>query len=85
LAAAWRDAWIAQKNEGRDYLESAMWNIRGFRMVGEVDARTAFDGRYHESDASVFTGDAVRILRPGWLLKEDEGDYVALKAAVEKV
>ena len=84
LAAAWRDAWDAKKDEGRDYLESAMWNIRGLRMVGEVGANAAFDGRYHESETSAFTGDGVRIVRPGWLLKEDEGDYVALKAAVEK-
>ena len=84
LAAAWRDAWEAKKDEGRDYLESAMWNIRGLRMVGEVGAGVKFDGRYHESGTAVFTDDAVRIVRPGWLLKEDEGDYVALKAAVEK-
>ena len=84
LAAAWRDAWDAKKDEGRDYLESAMWNIRGLRMVGEVGAGAEFDGRYHESDSPVFTDDPVRIVRPGWLLNEDEGDYVALKAAVEK-
>ena len=84
LAAAWRDAWESKKDEGRDYLESAMWNIRGLRMVGEVGAGAGFDGRYHESDSPVFTDDPVRIVRPGWLLNEDEGDYVALKAAVEK-
>jgi hypothetical protein len=84
LAAAWRDAWDAKKAEGRDYLEAAMWNIRGLRMIGEVGAKVAFDGRYHESASSVFTGDPVTFVRPGWLLKENEGDYVALKAAVEK-
>ena len=84
LAAAWRDAWDAKKDEGRDYLESAMWNIRGLRMVGEVGTNAEFDGRYHESESPVFTDDPVQIVRPGWLLKEDEGDYVALKAAVEK-
>jgi hypothetical protein len=84
LAAAWRDAWDAKKDEGRDCLESAMWNIRGLRLVGEVGARVAFDGRYHESDSSVFSGAAVEVVRPGWLLKEHEGDHVALKAAVTK-
>jgi hypothetical protein len=83
LAAAWRDAWDANKDEGRDYLETAMWNIRGFRMIGEVGATVEFDGRYHESDASGLGG-PVTIARPGWMLKEDEGNYVALKAAVTK-
>lgn len=83
LAAAWRDAWDAGKDEGRDYLESAMWNIRGFRMVGEVGATVEFDGSRHESDAPVLSG-PVKVVRPGWLLKEADGDYVALKAAVAK-
>ncbi len=83
LAAAWRDAWDTKKDEGRDFLETAMWNIRGFRMIGEVGATVAFDGQYHESDAPVLSG-SVTIVRPGWMLKEDEGNYVALKAAVTK-
>jgi hypothetical protein len=83
LAAAWRDAWDSNKDEGRDYLETAMWNIRGFRMIGEVGATVEFDGQYHESDTPVLSG-PVKIVRPGWMLKEDEGNYVALKAAVTK-
>jgi hypothetical protein len=83
LAAAWRDAWDANKDEGRDYLETAMWNIRGFRMIGEVGATVEFDGQYHESSTPVLSG-PVTIVRPGWMLKEEEGNYVALKAAVTK-
>lgn len=85
LAAAWRDAWDENKAEGRDYLETAIWNIRGMKMIGEVGQQVPFDGRLHESDVSVFTNGPVRVARPGWLLKVDDEDYVALKAAVEKV
>ncbi len=82
LAAAWREAWDAGKTEGRDYLETAMWNIRGFKMIGEVGQRVAFDGRYHESEAALFTDHSVLVARPGWLLKTDDEEYIALKALV---
>jgi hypothetical protein len=82
LAAAWREAWDAGKTEGRDYLETAMWNIRGFKMIGEQGQQVAFDGRYHESDGAVFTDHPARIERPGWLLKTDDEEYIALKALV---
>lgn len=85
LAAAWRDAWDNGKLEGRDYLETAMWNIRGLRMIGETDAKVKFDGRIHESDGPAFTDYAVKVVRPGWLLKTDDEEYVALKAAVTPV
>ncbi len=85
LAAAWRDAWDAGKHEGRDYLETAMWNIRGLRMIGEADAAAKFDPRSHEADASLSVGAAVRVVRPGWLLKVDDEDYVALKATVQPI
>ena len=85
LAAAWRDAWDNGKLEGRDYLETAMWNIRGLRMIGETDAKVKFDGRLHESDGPAFTDYAVKVVRPGWLLKTDDEEYVALKAAVTPV
>lgn len=82
LAAAWRDAWNDGKTEGRDYLETAIWNIRGMKMIGEAGQQVAFDGRVHESEQSAAPGDALTVLRPGWLLKTDDEDYVALKAMV---
>ncbi len=85
LAAAWREAWDAKKDEGRDYLETAIWNIRGMKMIGEVGVKVAFDGRRHESDEPVFTDGAAKVVRPGWLLQVDDEEYVALKAAVEKI
>ena len=78
--------WNAKKDGASDYLESAMWNIIGLRIIGEAGARVGFDGRYHECETPVFTGDSVKIVRSGWLLKEDEDrDYVPLKAVVERI
>jgi hypothetical protein len=83
LAAAWRDAWDAKKAEGAECLVDAMWNVRGFRMIGEEGETVEFNGRHHESEQSLMSG-AVRIVRPGWLLQKEDGEYVALKAAVVK-
>jgi hypothetical protein len=85
FAEVWRTAWKDNKQEGRDFLESAMWNVSGLKMIGEVGAELAFDGRYHDCAAPVFTGDRVRITRPGWLVEEGSSDFVAIKAVVEKV
>ncbi|QJX00085.1 hypothetical protein [Frigoriglobus tundricola] len=85
FAASWRTAWDGKKAEALEYLETAMWNIRGLELRGEPGARVAFDGRYHQCEAPAFTGDAVTIVRPGWVLNEGaDRDYVALKAVVEK-
>jgi hypothetical protein len=84
LAASWRATWEMNKPEVREFLESAMWNINGLRLVGEVDERVAYSGKLHESVAGVFSGDTVRIIRPGWALDEDAGEFVVLKAVVEK-
>lgn len=85
LVSSWRETWNPDRPDVRDFLESAMWNIRGFELIGEAGAETAFDGRYHDGPAGLFTGDPIRVVRPGWLLKEGEdGEYVALKATVEK-
>ena len=53
------------------------------RDIVAVEKTQEFNGRYHESEQSVMSG-PVRIVRPGWLLKEEDGEYVALKAAVVK-
>jgi hypothetical protein len=84
LAAAWRAAWEAQKHEGRDYLESALWNISGLRLIGKPDEQVTYNGREHDSVPGVGQGDAVRIVRPGWALEEDAGEFVVLKAAISK-
>jgi hypothetical protein len=84
LVETWRAAWNDNKPEGRDYLESAMWNIEGLRMIGVKDTTVAFSGRNHECSTPVFSGDAVKIVRPGWLVEEGEHEHVVIKALVEK-
>jgi hypothetical protein len=84
LAASWRATWEMNKPEIREFLESAMWNINGLRLIGEVGERVAYSGKLHESVAGVFSGDTVRIIRPGWVLDEAAGEFVALKAVIEK-
>jgi hypothetical protein len=85
LVSSWVDAWDKSKQEAREFLESAIWNISGFRQVGEMGQRLSFDGRYHEGGAGLFTGDVVQIIRPGWVLEEaDDCEYVVLKAQVSQ-
>jgi len=84
LAASWRATWELNKPETREFLESAMWNISGLRLVGEPEQRVAFSGRIHESVAGVFPNDTVRIVRPGWVLDEENGEFIVLKAVVQK-
>jgi hypothetical protein len=84
LAASWRATWEMDKPEVREFLESAMWNINGLRLVGEPGERVAYSGRLHDSVAGVFGGDTVRVARPGWALDEPAGEFVVLKAVVEK-
>jgi hypothetical protein len=83
FAAAWRAAWEANKDEARDYIESAMWNISGLKLIGEPGARVPFDALYHECPMPVSTGEAVKVVRPGWVLDETHGDYTPLKVLVE--
>lgn len=84
LAASWRATWEMNKPEVREFLESAMWNINGLKLIGEVGERIAFSGKLHESIPGVFNNDTVRIVRPGWVLDEDAGEFVVLKAVIEK-
>ncbi len=85
LVSSWVDAWDANKPDAREFLESAIWNVSGFRLVGEVGQRLSFDGRYHEGGPGLFTNDVVRVVRPGWVLEEaNDHEYVVLKAQVTK-
>jgi hypothetical protein len=84
LASSWRETWNPDRPDVRDFLESAMWNVSGLKLIGEAGESTAFDGRLHVCDAAISTGDSVRVVRPGWILQEGEdAEHVVLKAVVE--
>ena len=82
LVAAWIEAIRMKKDEGRFFLETALGNISGCRQIGEEGEQVRFDGTYHESDVGLSTGTTVRILRPGWALDEDDGEYILAPARV---
>jgi hypothetical protein len=73
LVATWLESFRLNKPEGRLFLETAMGNMGGFRQVGEEGDRIPFDGKYHEADVGVSTGTPVRVVRPGWVLEEEDG------------
>jgi hypothetical protein len=83
FAASWRAAFDGKKAEAMEFVESAMWNIAGLKLMGEVGARVGFDPRYHECATPTSSGQPAVMVRPGWVLEETTGDYVALKAVVK--
>lgn len=85
FAAAWRATWDEKKDEARDYVESAMWNIRGLELTGKAGDVVNFNGLYHECPQPVSGGQSVAVVRPGWVLEESQGDYVPLKVLVKPV
>lgn len=82
LVSAWLESYRLGKPEGRLFLETAMGNVSGLRPVGEEGERVPFDGKYHESDAAVSSGTPVRVVRPGWVLEEEDGEYRLVPAKV---
>jgi hypothetical protein len=85
LVSSWLEAVEAKKDEARQYLETAIWNMTGFRQVGEAGQHVVFDGAQHDGPAGMFPGDRVRVVRPGWVLEEEDGrEYPVLKAVVAK-
>jgi hypothetical protein len=73
LVATWLESLRLNKPEGRLFLETAMGNVGGLRQVGEEGERVSFNGQYHEADVAVPTGAPVRVVRPGWVLEEEDG------------
>jgi hypothetical protein len=83
LVSSWLEAVEGRKEEARRFLETAIGNVSGLRQVGEPGERVTFDGAYHEGGAGLFTGTPVRVVRPGWVLEEeDDREYPVLKALV---
>jgi hypothetical protein len=81
LVSAWLESYRLNKPEGRLFLETAMGNVGRLRQIGEEGERVAFDGKYHDADVGVSSGTPVRVVRPGWLLDEDDGSEYRLVSA----
>jgi hypothetical protein len=82
LVSTWLESVRLNKPEGRLFLETALGNVPGIRQVGEDGEPVRFDGRYHESDRGVPTGAEVRVVRPGWVLDEGDGEFRLVPAKV---
>lgn len=85
LVFSWRDAMNMNKNEARQFLETALDNISGMRRVGEEGEQVPFDGACHADVPGLSTGHPVRVSRSGWAVEDGDGrEYVILKAQVTK-
>lgn len=85
LVASWRATFSPDRPEIREFIESAIWNVRGMKVIGEPGEAVEFDGRLHEGPAGLFTGNPAKIVRPGWLIEEGgDAEFVVQKAHVEK-
>jgi hypothetical protein len=82
LVSAWLESYRLNKPEGRLFLETAMGNVSVLRQIGEEGERLPYDGKYHEADSPVPAGGPVRVVRPGWVLEEEDGEYRLVAAKV---
>jgi hypothetical protein len=83
LVSAWLESLRLGKPEGRRFLEVAMGNIDGLEPIAEEGQLLSFNGQYHRAETGVPTGAQVRVIRPGWKLVEDGGEYVVEQALVK--
>ncbi|MBX2804196.1 MAG: hypothetical protein KTR31_41430 [Myxococcales bacterium] len=65
-------------------LARAMTSL-GLKQLGEHGERVTFSGRRHTSEHSLFPGDPVEIVEPGWVLTGDGGETLLQKASVQPV
>lgn len=80
IAELHRAAHKAGDTETAGHLAAALPHFGAGLHGPEEGTQTAFDGRYHESEHSAFTGDAVTVLRRPVVL----GEHVAVKGKVKK-
>jgi hypothetical protein len=86
LASSWHELHDDFTPDEKATVERAM-KRHGMRKIGKAGESVAFDGAIHEGIAGggVFTGDRVRVSRPGWDRPEEGGAYLVLKARVERL
>jgi hypothetical protein len=69
----------------REWVESALFNA-GVEPIGTVGEYTEFVGRLHEcTEPGAFSGKPVQVIEPGWLLHDDQGEFLLTKAKVRLV
>lgn len=83
LVSSWFQQLEQHRTEGARAMETALGGMTGVRRVGTTGESVPFDGAAHECKRAVSDGESVRLVRPGWVLIEDDGPYTLLKALVE--
>lgn len=73
-----------QEPEARSALARAMRSL-GLQEIGRAGEQVAFAGRLHTSEESLFQGDLVEIIEPGWTVTDDQGEFQLRKAQVRSV
>lgn len=79
LVLSWSRAEDAAVRRG---LARAMESL-GLRAIGAVGDHVTFSGRLHRSAESLFPGDPVEIVLPGWVAPAPSGDSILQKAHVK--
>ncbi len=82
LVSSWLEAWRMDKAEAREFLEAAIGNLSGVRQIGEEGETAAFDGAHHQSNRPVRDSEPVKVIRPGWVLDDERGEYMLAPAEV---
>ncbi|MBY0456225.1 MAG: hypothetical protein K2V38_02690, partial [Gemmataceae bacterium] len=83
LVSAWLESVRLGKTEARGFLQVAFSNLHALEPIGQEGEKAAFDGVYHRADTGVSTGAPVTVVRPGWKLLEEDGEYVVEPALVK--
>lgn len=77
MVFAWEEA---TSPEEKERIACALRN-GGIEPIGTAGERINFVGRLHEGPG-VFQDDPVEIVQPGWMLRDDIGEYLLAKAKV---
>lgn len=83
LVSSWLEACRMGKAEARQFLETAIANMTAIRQVGEEGERLPFDGAHHKADRPARDGETVTVVRPGWVLDDERGEYLLAPAHVK--
>lgn len=73
-----------QEPEARRGITRAMLSL-GLREIGRPGERTPFTGRLHVSEDTLFQGDPVEIIDPGWTVTDQLGEFLLRKAHVKAI